>query len=176
MKYVMAFILTVVTWSANAQHKHLTTFGIKGGINRSVVNGHELNGAKTGYIGLELYGAFFAETELNAKWKFENEVLFSYTDDYHFVELPLHVKYSLQKRLFLLAGPKLDMIINNDDEIYDFNNFGVSIELGIQYEITQRVITEFRYSNGLIKQINDYALDIYDGRRNTLRLGLGFRF
>ena len=160
----------------SAQHKSLTSFGFKGGINRSVINGHELNGARTGYVGIELYGAFFADTELDARWRFENEILYSYTDDYHFVEIPLHVKYSFVKRTFVLLGPKLDMIVNNDDQIYDFNNFGVSMELGIQYEITQRIISEIRYSKGLMKQINDFGLDIYDGRRNTLRLGLGFRF
>lgn len=160
----------------SGQHKNLTSIGFKAGMNRSIINGHELNGTKTGYVGLELYLAFFADTELSTRWRFENEILYSFTDDYHFIEIPLHVKYSIFKGTFVFLGPKLDMIVSNDDEIYDFNNFGVSIEPGIQYEITKRIISEIRYSMGLMKQINDFALDIYDGRRNTLRLGLGFRF
>lgn len=176
MKYLLFFVLTFWTCIVSAQDKNLTSFGFKGGINRSIVNGHELNGTKTGFIGLELYAAFFVDTEFNAKWRFENEILFSWTDDYYFVEIPLHIKYSFVKRTFVLLGPKLDMIVSNDDQIYDFNNFGVSIELGVQYEITKRIVSEIRYSKGLTKQINDYALDIYDGRRNTIRLGLGFRF
>ena len=176
MKSLTFFVLTFSTLIVSGQHKNLTSFGVKAGLNRSIVNGHELNGTKTGFIGLELYAAFFADTELNTRWRFENEILYSFTDDYHFIEIPLHVKYSLFKRTFVFLGPKLDIIVSNDDEIYDFNNFGVSIEPGVQYEITKRIISEIRYSMGLMKQINDYALDIYDGRRNTLRLGLGFRF
>jgi Outer membrane protein beta-barrel domain len=176
MKYPLLFLLTISTLIINAQEKNYTSFGIKGGLNKSIVNGHELNGAKTGYIGIEVYGAFFADTKLNAKWRFENEILFSFTDDYHFVEVPLHVKYYILKKTAVLLGPKLDMIVDNDDAVYDFNNFGVSLEVGAQYDITKRIVSEIRFSKGLMKQINDYGLDIYDGKRNTIRLGVGFRF
>lgn len=156
--------------------EHRTSFGFKAGLNRSVINGKELDGTATGYIGIELYAAFFAETELNKNWRFENELLYSFTDEYHFLEIPIHLKYLLLKKSLVFGGPKLDVIINNDNEFYDFNNFGISIELGAQYEITSRIICEIRYSNGLLPQVNDFVLDIYDGKRNTLRLGLGFRF
>lgn len=174
--FLISFSLTLFAFGVSAQDRNFSSFGLKGGINRSIVNGHELDGEKTGFIGLEMYGAFFIDTELTANWRFENEILFSFTDDYYFVEIPLHIKYSFIKRTFVLLGPKLDMIVSNDDQIYDFNNFGVSVELGIQYEITPRIISEVRYSQGLMKQINDFVLDIYDGRRNTMRIGLGFRF
>ena len=144
--------------------------------NKSVINVKELDGTATGFIGLELYVSFFIDNELNEKWRFENEILFSFTDDYHFIEIPLRLKYQIYKKIILTAGPKLDFVLNNDDENYDFNNFGVSVEVGIQYELTKRIISEFRYSLGLLPQINDFALDIYDGRRNTIRLGLGYRF
>jgi hypothetical protein len=156
--------------------KRLTPFGLKAGLNRSVINGKELDGTATGFIGLELYVSFFIDNELNEKWRFENEILFSFTDDYHFIEIPLRLKYQIYKKVILTAAPKLDFVLNNDDEIYDFNNFGVSVEVGMQYELTKRIISEFRYSLGLLPQINDFALDIYDGRRNTIRLGLGYRF
>jgi hypothetical protein len=157
-------------------NKKLTYFGFKGGLNRSVINGKELNGTATGYIGLEFYAAFFAETVLNEKWKFENEILFSFTDEYHFLEIPVHLKHPLFKNIFAFAGPKLDIIIDKDNDFYDFKNFGLSLELGLQYEITRRIISEIRYSNGLSPQVNDFVLDIYDGKRNTLRFGLGFKF
>jgi hypothetical protein len=170
--FLMSINLTVI-----AQHaKTLTPFGLKAGLNRSVINGKELDGTATGFIGLELYVSFFIDTELNKKWRFENEILFSFTDDYHFIEIPFRMKYQIYKKMILTAGPKLDFVLNNDDETYDFNNFGVSVEMGIQYELTKRIISEFRYSLGLLPQINDFALDIYDGRRNTMRLGLGYRF
>ena len=178
LKTFSTFILLMsINLTVTAQHdKKLTPFGLKAGLNRSVINGKELDGTATGFIGLELYVSFFIDNELNKKWRFENEILFSFTDDYHFIEIPLRLKYLIHKKIILTAGPKLDFVLNNDDEIYDFNNFGVSVEMGMQYELTKRIISEFRYSLGLLPQINDFALDIYDGRRNTMRLGLGYRF
>ncbi|MBX2895580.1 MAG: porin family protein [Cyclobacteriaceae bacterium] len=178
LRIISTFILLMsINLTVTAQNeKKLTPFGLKAGLNRSVINGKELDGTATGFIGLELYVSFFIENELNKKWRFENEILFSFTDDYHFIEIPLRLKYLIHKKIFLTAGPKLDFVLNNDDEIYDFNNFGVSVEMGMQYELTKRIISEFRYSHGLLPQINDFALDIYDGKRNTIRLGLGYRF
>lgn len=178
LKIFLTFILfTSITLTVTAQQeKKLTPFGLKAGLNRSVVNGKEPDGTPTGFIGLELYVSFFIDNELNEKWRFENEILFSFTDDYHFIEIPLRLKYQVHKNILLTAGPKLDFVLNNDNQIYDFNNFGVSVEMGIQYKLTKRIISEFRYSAGLLPQINDYVLDIYDGRRNTTRLGLGYRF
>jgi len=176
MRYLLFSILTISTLIATAQDRYSTSFGFKGGVNRSIVNGYELDGTKTGYVGVEMYGAFFADTKLSTKWRFENEILYSFTDQYHFIEVPLHVKYCLIKKTFVFLGPKLDMIVNKDNYGYEFNNFGVSIELGVQYEITKRIVTEIRFSKGLMKQINDLGLDIYDGKRNTSRLGIGFRF
>lgn len=178
LKIFLTFILfTSITLTVTAQQeKKLTPFGLKAGLNRSVVNGKEPDGTPTGFIGLELYVSFFIDNELNEKWRFENEILFSFTDDYHFIEIPLRLKYQVHKNILLTAGPKLDFVLNNDNQIYDFNNFGVSVEMGIQYKLTKRIISEFRYSAGLLPQINDYVLDIYDGKRNTTRLGLGYRF
>lgn len=171
------FLLISISLTVTAQHdKKLTPFGLKAGLNRSVIIGKELDGTATGFVGVELYASFFIDNELNKKWRLENEVLFSFTDDYHFIEIPIRLKYQVYKRILLAVGPKLDFVLSNDDEIYDFNKFGISVEMGVQYELTKRLISEFRYSVGLLPLINDFALDIYDGRRNTLRLGLGYRF
>ena len=176
MKYALVLFLCFSTSMALAQREHPTYFGFKGGLNRSVINGHEPNGTSTGFIGLELYASLFADSRLGERWRIENEILFSFTDDYYFIEIPLHIKYQVFNKTFIFAGPKLDIIVNPDDEMYNFNNFGVSVEIGAQYEFAKRFFAEIRYSQGLFKQINDYALDIYDGKRNTLRLGLGIRF
>lgn len=169
-------LFTFVTISVSAQSKRLTTFGLKGGFNGSIITGEELTGAATGFIGFEAYVSLLMDTELNQKWRFENELLFSFTDDYHFLEIPLRLKYPIHPRVLLAAGPKLDLALNNDDAIYDFNTVGVSVEAGIQYDLTKRILAEMRYAHGLLPQINDFALDIYNGTRNTFRLGIGYRF
>ncbi|MBX2968270.1 MAG: PorT family protein [Cyclobacteriaceae bacterium] len=151
-------------------------FSLKGGLNRSIINGKELDGTPTGFLGLELYVSLAMDNRLNQKWRFENEILFSFTDDYHFIEIPLRLKHQVHKKCSLAAGPKLDFILNKDDQNYNFNKFGISIEIGVQYDVTRRILAEFRYAFGLLPQISDFVLDIYDGKRNTIRLGLGYRF
>lgn len=174
-----AILLGILTAAAQSEKK--TIFGFKGGWNKSTVLGYELNGAKTGYIGFELYGAFFADTRLSEKWHLENELLFSYTDDYHFVEIPIHLKRKFYKKWFVLAGPKLDIIADNDNDpfeapFYRFRNFGVSGELGVQYHFSKRFFAETRYARSFMSQIDNLALDIQDGKRHTFRLGLGVKF
>lgn len=164
-----------------SQTEKTTNFGIKGGANFSDISGIETDGENTGYIGTELYISLFADTVLNEKLNIENELLFSFTDDYHFIEIPLHLKYKLLNKWNVLLGPKLDFILDNDNDsfenpYYRFKNFGVSVEFGTQYKISKRVFAELRYSKGLTSQIDDLVLDINDGKRSVLRIGIGFKF
>jgi len=168
--------------SETKDHKRSVTtrFGFKGGFNRSHVKGVESDGDQTGYIGGELYGGFFADTELSEKLNLENEILFSWTDDYHFIEIPVHLKYKFNHKWSALAGPKLDIIADNDNDPfesgYKFKNFGISAELGVQYNISNRFFAETRYARSFTAQVTDLFLDINNGKRNTFRIGLGIRF
>ncbi|MEO6611384.1 MAG: hypothetical protein ABIT05_04600 [Chitinophagaceae bacterium] len=171
------------TRSTTRDHKKIlvTRFGFKGGYNRSVINGRETaTNAKTGYIGDELYGAFFCETRLKEKLSFENELLVSWTDNYHFIEIPLHLKYHFTAKWTLFAGPKIDFIADNDNDPnesgYRFRNLGASGELGLQYNIRTWLLLESRYSKGFVEQVDDLSFDINDGKRNTFRIGAGIRF
>jgi hypothetical protein len=156
---------------------HKYRFGFKGGYNHSVVNGKELNGAKTGYIGDELYGGFFSDILLNDKLNIGNDLLFSWTDSYHFIELPVHIKYKFSAKWIGFAGPKIDYIA--DDPLkdgYKFKKTGISGELGAQYNITNSFFAEARYARSFTGQITDLLLDINHGKRNTFRAGLGIKF
>lgn len=167
--------------STTKDHReHSTRFGFKGGYNRSDISGLETDGDKTGYIGGELYGSFFMDSKLTDRLNFENELLFSWTDDYHFIEIPLHLKYGFLKKWKVFAGPKLDFIVDDDNESfernYKFRNFGVSAELGLQFHFWKRFLVESRYSNGFTKQVTNLGLDINGGKRNTFRVGAGIIF
>lgn len=181
MKKIIITCFIILNYiNTNAQTENKTTFGFKGGYNNSIVDGKELNGTKTGYIGYELYGSFFADTELNKILNLENEILFSYTDDFHFIEIPVHLKYRIKQKWFILAGPKLDFIADNDNDSFEanyrFKNFGVSGELGLQYHFSKRFFAETRYSRSFTSQITNLGLDIYNGKRHTFRIGLGIKF
>ena len=181
MKKIVILSFVILNYlNISAQTTSQTSFGFKGGFNKSIVDGKEPDGTKTGYIGYELYGSFFADTELNKTLNLENEILFSYTDDYHFIEIPVHLKYRIKQKWFVLAGPKLDFIADNDNDDFEagyrFKNFGVSGELGLQYHFSKRFFAETRYSRSFTSQIDDLVLDIYNGKRHTFRIGLGIKF
>lgn len=164
-----------------SQNSKKTDFGIKGGVNLSHIVGIDSDGELTGYVGTELYVSLFSDSKLTERWSIENEILFSYTDDYHFIEIPVHTKYNLFKKWYVFLGPKLDFILDNDNDyferhIYRFKNFGISIESGIQYHLSKRGFVELRYSKGLTQQINNLVLDINNAKRNTLRIGIGIKF
>ena len=153
-----------------------TRFGFKGGLNKTNIRGIMADGNKSGYTGIELYGSFFADTKLSKKWNMENEILFSYTESYHFAEIPVHLKYKLSSRFNILFGPKLDFLIGNvSDYGSDISKYyGVSFEVGSQFKIDKSFFVEFRYSKSFTKQFD--FLDFYDGKRNTLRIGVGTYF
>ncbi|MCF6212692.1 MAG: PorT family protein [Flavobacteriaceae bacterium] len=176
MKFLLSGLLMITCLTVFGQVEKKTTFGFKGGLNQSYINGSMINGDKSGYTGLELYTGFFADTRLSEKWHIENEILFSYTDSYHFVETPLHLKYEISPKINVFFGPKLDFLIGNTS---DYNNeiskfYSISGEIGTQFKINKRFFIELRYSKSFTKQFD--IIDFNNGKRNTLRLGLGINF
>jgi hypothetical protein len=189
MKHLLLFFAVFFFFSASGQdtkitastkdHKQtiFTRFGFKGGFNRSHMVGREPDGDKTGYIGGELYGGFFAETVVSSRINVETELLFSWTDDYHFIELPIHLELTFGRKWSIFMGPKLDYLVDNAFESeYRFKKFGISADMGVQYNITRIFFAEIRHSHGFTEQVTDTFLEIYNGKRNTSRIGLGICF
>lgn len=174
-KVAIILILSISRITLYGQEKK-TALGFKGGLNQSHVNATELNGLKSGYSGTELYGGFFADTRISKRFHFGNELLFSFTDDYHFIEMPFHLKYNIVEKWNILAGPKLDYIVDEDDVWYDFKQSGLSGEVGSQFRINKLFFAEIRYARSFTRQIDSDFFEFYGGRRNTFRVGLGINF
>ena len=176
--FFLAVISICLFVQLSAQTGKKTRFGIKGGLNHTVINGYQLNGEKTGFVGTSIYGALFAETHLGPGTYLVNEVLFSWTNDWHFIEVPFFIKQMLTQRLSVFLWPKLDLAADKfDNGKGSKSDFcGLSLETGVQFNFTKRLFAEGRYTIGLSKQFKDESFDINDGRRNNLRFGGGFRF
>lgn len=159
-----------------SQREHPTTFGFKLGLNQSYINGVEPNGTKTGFTALDLYGSFFMDTKIGENTSFENELLYSYTDEIHFIEIPLHLKHTILKDFRVLYGAKLDFIVNTNYNLSHYKPVTFSAEIGTQYFISKKLFLELRYSKGLMNQIDMDFLEVYDGKRDNLRLGVGIKF
>ncbi|MCH2194343.1 porin family protein [Kordia sp.] len=175
-KHLLTIVCILCISFVNAQEsndpqKGQTTFGFKAGLNQSYLN----TSSDNGYEGLELYAGFFAETSLSKKWSFQYELLYSYTDDINFLEIPLLFKYHLNDKLAFMAGPKLDVVANKSIEGALYVPLSVSFSLGVQYNISRHFFVEGRYGLGLSNELITNGNSETFGR-NTLRLGIGLKF
>ncbi len=183
-KVVCLFLLicsgSILAQTTDASTTNTTTFGIKGGVSYANLHGNMSysNGSSgNGLSDTNFYVGLFAETTLNNRWAIGNEILFSYTDDIHYIEIPVHVKYKFWKKFQVFAGPKLDFVLANTNNITTWqvnNTLGISADVGLQYQITKHLFTELRYSYGFTKQLTDPGT-YSDAQRNTLRLGVGLQ-
>jgi hypothetical protein len=164
--------------SMSAQKEKKSWFGVKGGFNHTVINGVETDGDKTGFTGSTVYGGLFTENHIGSTTLLMNELIFSWVNDWHFIEATIHINQQLNNQVAVFLGPKLDFAADKfDSQKQNKSGFtGVSIESGVQYYFTKQLFAEGRYSIGLSRQFRDQFFDINDGRRNNLRFGVGFRF
>lgn len=172
--FLCTILLSQIVITAQINFK--TNLGFKAGLNNSDVVGTEKNGTATGFTDTTFYGGFFADTKLAKNTSLENELLFSMTNDYFFLELPIHIKQHVFKKIFVFYGTKLDFASTDRRPDYEIEPLGISGEIGTQYLLTNKLFLELRYSHGFTKQINDNVLEILNARRNTLRLGIGVKF
>lgn len=175
---LLAIAVTLCCNAIYSQKEKKSWFGVKGGFNHTVINGVETNGSKTGFVGSTLYGGLFTENHIGATTLLMNELLFSWVNDWHFIEATVHLKQMLNERTSVFLGSKLDFAADHfDSRKQSKSGFaGVSLETGAQFSFTKRLFAEGRYSIGLSRQFRDPFFDINDGRRNNLRFGVGFRF
>ncbi|WP_416442302.1 outer membrane beta-barrel protein [Leeuwenhoekiella sp. A16] len=76
-------------------------------------------------------------------------------------------------RFSLVAGPEANFFI--DETGKDLNSFGVGLGIGLQYEISNSLLIEGRYSFGITNKFNTMP-DDYASRFNTFYISLIYRF
>lgn len=172
-------ILFLITSNSQSQEIRSTSFILKGGINRTEIVGVDQNGEETGLVGIQIFGGILLETKIRNNLFIEEGLIFSYTDDYHYLEIPVELKIKMEENLLIKFGPKLDFILDNIEEnstFYYFKPFGVSANIGLEYNLNKSFLVDLNYSKGFVEQVNYKILDINNGKRNVIRLGLGFKF
>jgi hypothetical protein len=172
---LLCFLITgSITSFCQGPFNHPLSIGLKLGLNNYITYGDDETGNPThGLIGNTMYFAFFLEKKTSRNLFISTEILYTWQDETHFIEIPVFLKWNVFKKLYIIGGPKIDMIVytyfHNDTPI------GYSAESGIQYFLTKRILLESRYAFGLRRHVDDFF--IHDkGRRNTFRLGLGLHF
>lgn len=133
--------------------------------------------AALGYYGLTVYEKFLPEIQLGTNLSVRSQMVFSYTENYHFIQLPLHVRYQLNDKWSVFTGPKLDTFLDRTGRYGDaFNAFGTAIDVGLRYDATENIFAEISYSYSLSNQSTNAAYPFYAGQKSTLQIGSGFKF
>jgi hypothetical protein len=174
----LLFYALFITLAGYGQTEKKTIVGLKAGFNQSDVTGIDSLNKKTGYTGTEVYAAFFTTTRLTSKLRLGAELLYSFTDTWHFAELPVHLQYQVARRFQVLLGPKLDVLVSSPNNWFKDGSktVGISAETGARFTINRKLFMELRYARGFSRQLFDVALDIQKARRQTIRLGIGLNF
>ena len=176
---IVVIVLLGVSWKLQAQIEiNKLTFSFKGGYNHTVINGYETNGIKTGFTGSTIYGAFVIEKGITESKFFNTALLFSWVNDWHFLEIPFHYRQKLNRKTSIFAGPKVDLAADKFDKTKESTSklLGISAEIGAQYNFSMHVFAETEYSIGISRSFNDTSFDINSGRRDNFRIGIGYYF
>lgn len=176
--FAIIMLLAIFFRTYAQQENDKFTFGIKGGYNHTVINGHETNGAKTGFVGSTIYGSLFAEKGIGENKFLGTGLTVSWVNDWHFLEIPFRFRQILNRQISIFAGPKLDLAADKFDETKESTSkfLGISAVIGGQCDFSSHLFAEAEYSIGISRNFNDLFFDINNGRRNNFRIGAGYCF
>lgn len=195
MKKIILAIAILITLSSNAQK---INFGIKAGLNMSMLTGSKdqiMSSTNGFFAGALLEFKILEKIALQPELlfsqqgaKFESKNLTSSTTmktDYLIV--PIMVKYYLKRGLFLEAGPQAGFLISAKQDVEnritntstsenikdDTKVFDMSANVGIGYDIFDKVVTQIRYCIGIT---NTSTLENTDIKNGVFQLSVGYKF
>lgn len=156
-----------------------TRFGIRAGVDFNAIDAIDIvNDRESGFAGTYGYASLFADTRISKHWNLQTEFGLAFAGDSYFIaENGFIFKRRISEKFSVLGGPKLQYLIDAPDAVQaNSKPVGLSLTAGLQYDISDRLSVEGRYSRGLTKQFNDPNFDFSNGRLNGFQLGVGFKF
>ena len=173
------FLSTFITASAqDLSQKKEFQFGIKYGLSFSDLKENRSSNYQTSlYAGLQFIKS------LSNKYDLQVEANYSKLLNFHFVEVPVLLKYNAFDAINMYGGIQLDFPINDNNAFYSStkNKFvGASLILGLEYKISKHWFIEARYAYGVTDNLMSNTTaegDIFSyKRRGNLNFGMVHRF
>ncbi|WP_317897044.1 porin family protein [Aurantibacillus circumpalustris] len=145
------------------------------------LNGCQVHGDNySGYKKLGIFGGLAVNARLGEKFSLELGFYFSQKgarknpgkDDYdyyrlnlNYIDLPLSLRYMLNKRYFITLGPSLAYLVNYNENInytdvtgqYKFKKYEVGLNIGLGRTVIKNLSVEVRFSNS-ITSVRDYGV------------------
>ena len=135
-----------------------------------------------GLVGYQFYKGGFLSTKLSNNLNLQTGLLYmNTTNNVLVIDAPLLFNYKINNKFEAFFGSKLNLMIKDGISTLQplgsgAKGIGVSGELGIRYDVSEKMMLELRYSLPIIEQpVSDpSAIDHYSG--SLLRLGSRFKF
>ncbi len=178
MKKLLLPLLVVIftCFSITAQEY---SFGLKAGFNslsiRASAQGVSASESASGF-----YIGFFSEFQLTEKFNIQPELQFISVSENgqssNVFALPIMAKFKTDEKFSILAGPQLDLILDEDAE--GIKKLGLGLGAGLSYDIDKSFVLEGRYVLGLSNRLEDNNIDgiEVEAKFNYLQFGIGYKF
>ncbi|WP_026754151.1 hypothetical protein [Sediminibacter sp. Hel_I_10] len=133
-----------------------------------------------GLLGYQFHNGQLGVTSLGKNTYLQTGILQIKTADALVTEMPILFKKQVANDFALFFGTKLNLVQNPLFSVLNQGNpqqdYGASIEAGLQYDIKQNMMLELRYSVPLIKNKGFYPTVPTIDYSPMLRLGTGIKF
>lgn len=170
---ILAIIAVFSFTAAKAQ-----SYGIKGGVNFANLSGSDAEGfdSLTGFhLGVTAEFSIFQNLSLQPELVYSVQGAKLEDTDYKlgYLTLPVMVKFYLNDKLSIHAGPQFGLLVSESDEVKenDNNTTDYGISAGIEYKIIGGLFAQARYNSGL-SEISDNA----EVKNTVFQLSLGYQF
>lgn len=195
MKNIVLALAILFSVNSSAQK---INFGIKAGLNVAMLTGNadEIMSSNTGFFAgtlleFKILGKIAIQPELlfsaqGAKFESKN-LTFATTTKMNYLILPIMVKYYPKAGLFIEAGPQAGFLISSNRDVENritnvttsenikeaTKDFDMSANVGIGYDIFDKVVAQIRYCIGLT---NTSTLENTDMKNGVFQLSVGYKF
>lgn len=174
----LVFLSTFITAGAqDLSQKKEFQFGIKYGLSFNDLKENRSSNYQT-----SLYAGLQFVKSLSNKYDLQVEANYSKLLNFHFVEVPVLLKFNAFDALNVYSGIQLEFPINDGNSFYSSNNkfAGASLILGLEYKIYKHWFIEARYAFGLTDNLMSNTTtegDVFSyKRRGNLNFGMVHRF
>ena len=172
---LIAIVAIVSTTFTHAQNG----FGVKAGFNslslRVSADGVSASESASGFY-LGVFNNFKASDKVGIQAELQFVNVSEDGESSSVLALPVMANINVADKFNLLAGPQLDLLLDDDAE--GIKKLGIGLGTGAAYDISQNVSLEVRYVLGLSNRLEDNEIEgiELDTKFNYLQIGLGYKF
>lgn len=116
-------------------------------------------------------GIAYGDISISDKLGLQPEINFIGIKDFNQIQVPILIRYNFIPKFNAYAGPNLGYLFDMPNEL---NSFNFALDLGLSYDITNKLLIEARYDWGITNLLNDGDSN-NSIKLNNFQIGLAYR-